>query len=354
MSHNTEILIAEVPAKLGKIGQITLNRPKALNALSMAMCEAIYQALGDWQNNPEICAVLIKSAGGRAFCAGGDIRALYQRPETAHVHPHPFFWHEYRMNARLFHFTKPYISLLDGVTMGGGAGISIHGSHPVATERLMFAMPETGIGFFPDIGASEFLLKCPGRIGWYLALTGNIIAAHDAFDFGLISHVVPSEHLPDLERALFNNPIQNHKDVTEIINQFHVQPGMSDITEERETLDLAFSQKEVHDIVALLHHVGSEWARNTANMVLSRSPTSLKVTYAQLERAKKMTFDDKIKMDFDMTQHFLEGHDFLEGIRAVVIDKDNRPKWQPAKLDEVSDEQIQQYFTPIGERLSLQ
>jgi len=353
MTEQSEIILNEVAAKRGKIGQIILNRPKALNALSLGMCKTIYDALGKWQTNDEICAVIIKSTSGRAFCAGGDIRALYHHSETDPIPPYQFFQQEYAMNARLYHFTKPYISFLDGITMGGGAGISIHGSHRIATERLMFAMPETGIGFFPDIGASEFLLKCPGKTGWYLALTGNIIAAHEAHALGLVNHVVPQARLAELEQALLNNSIQSARDVTAIIEQFQEQPGFSDLIEEQETLNLCFSQADPAIIVTFLREIGSEWARNTANMILSRSPTSVKVTFEQFKRAAGLSFDEKIRMDFNIAQHFLKGHDFREGIRAVVVEKDNRPRWQPATLGQVTADHVKKYFEPMDTQLKL-
>lgn len=337
----------------GQLGTIELNRPKALNALSQEMCRSIFQKLGEWECDDSIKAVLIKGRGDRAFCAGGDIRALYDNPESMCQHPHPFFWDEYRMNARLFHFKKPYISFMDGITMGGGIGVSLHGSHCVATEQLMLAMPETGIGFFPDIGASYHLTRLPGRIGWYLGITGNAIGAADAYRLGIANCVVPSTLLDELEKDLMNTPIESHEDVDAILKKHHHEPDISELLDQQEFIDAAFSAESIPNIRNALANMGDPWCTRVANTLLTRSPTSTAVTLEQFNRASRADFDDIIKTDFDIAQHFLEGHDFLEGIRAAIIDKDNRPKWKPKKTTSVKQDMIEEYFTPMCERLDL-
>jgi len=343
MNDKPEVLFEKREVNAGALGVIILNRPRVLNALSMGMCQAISKNLNAWAEDNAIKAVLIKSAEGRAFCAGGDIRALFTNYEKGDAVE--FFKQEYAMNQQIFHYKKPFIALMDGIVMGGGAGISLHGSHPVATERLMFAMPETGIGFFPDVGASDFLVSIPNNIGLYLALTGNIIGAHDLCHFGLVNHVIPSAHLDQLEQALGESKQLDHDSVTAVLEELSHVTGESDITEEFEHCQLAFNESSVERIIKFLHAIGNEWSNNTANMLLGRCPTSLKVTLMLLNRAKSMaTFDERIAQDFVVCQHFLQHHDFKEGVRATIIDKDNRPKWNPARLQEVTDAMVQQFF----------
>ena len=340
------IFIEDIEGKNGQLGLITLNRPKALNALDHDMCLAIDNALQQWADDDDIKAVVIKSAEGRAFCAGGDIRALYHHVKNSDEDPTRFFTAEYRMNARLFHFPKPCISFLHGITMGGGCGISLHGSHQLATEQLMMAMPETNIGFFPDIGASYFLTRCPGKLGWYLALTGNAIGATEAYQLGLVSHTVDSQKLDDIMQALISTEINSKEDVTAVLDQFHRDPGFHDLMAQQEIFDEVFAEETIENIMTALSVFSDHWTHNTLNTLKTCSPTSLKVTLAQLQRAEKLEFDEIITTDHTMVQHFLKGHDFMEGIRAVVVDKDQQPQWDPAKVSDVTNEQVQNYFLP--------
>jgi enoyl-CoA hydratase len=332
----------------GKIGQIILNRPKALNALTKAMCTALRHQLLKWQDDPAIKAVIIRGEGDRAFCAGGDVRSLCQyknKPSDAMQ----FFREEYSMNKAVYHFTKPYISLLDGITMGGGAGVSFHGSHRIATERFLFAMPETAIGFFPDIGAGHFLHQCPGNMGYYLGLTGEKIKAHDALKLNLINDTIASENIEKLVDAIcqmtFTNDAFNQ--ISEAIHSFHVGLRESDLIHDQDVLNECFSLKTIEEILSALEVANSPLYKT----LLKRSPTSLKVTLAHLQRAKNLNFDRIMQMDFTLAYHFMQGHDFFEGVRAALVDKDQHPVWQPDSLSKVSDKIVSSYFVDEMVRL---
>ena len=334
-------------SKIGNIGHIRLNRPKALNALSMDMCKALRNQLKQWQVDDQVKAVIIRGAGDRAFCAGGDIRQLYHNGKPKMKASAEFFHHEYQMNATIFHFDKPYISLLDGITMGGGAGVSMHGSHRVATERLLFAMPETGIGFFPDVGAGFFLTRCPGKVGYYLGLTGDRINAADALQSGLATHVVSSERQADLVQALTEADLSTDAftRVSQIIDTFVAETDPPQLSNHQRQIADCFAGDSMEDILLRLEEDNSEWSLSVIKTLQSKSPTSLKVTFEQLNRARRMEFDDIMKMEFNIACQFLHTPDFFEGVRAAVIDKDQSPQWRPDRLDKVDKKILDPYFT---------
>ncbi len=342
-----DILFSEIPGKNGNLGQILLNRPKALNALTNDMCFKIREQLIAWEKSNAIKAVIIRGAGDRAFCAGGDIRAIYQLDKNDLTPAEKFFKTEYRMNATIFHCKKAYISLLDGITMGGGAGISVHGSHRVATERLMFAMPETGIGFFPDIGAGYFLSRCKNKMGYYLGLTGDRIGASDARSLGLVNHVVSSQNLNELVDTLAKEAFtaRDRQHVSSVINSFAVKTDPPRLSNYAQSIDDCFSAGSVEEIVVRLEEQNNEWSLSTIKTLLSKSPTSLKVTFKQLHQAEAMDFDDIMRMEYNIALQFLRSPDFFEGVRAAVIDKDQNPHWKPNKLDEVTPEMVNAYFS---------
>lgn len=355
MDRAQEIICTEIPGAGGHIGQILLNRPKALNALSFHMCEVISKQLAQWEIDPKIKAVIIKGTG-RAFCAGGDIRHLYNQKKS-----HPveeiiqFFWQEYSMNARLFHFPKPYIAFLDGITMGGGAGISVHGSHQIATEKFIFAMPEATIGFFTDIGAGHFLNRCPHYFGHYLALTSAKINAADARALRIISHTIPEQYLSQVEETIIATAFTGDAfaTVSDILNHFQQPVAETVVWEHRQLIEKCFSQPSVEKISLALNEQNNEFSQHALQQMQQRSPTSLKVIFEYLHRAKNLSFNDLMKMEFDMVQHFLNGHDFDEGIRAALIDKDQQPKWQPSDISKVDEKIVTSYFQPLSKRLSL-
>lgn len=338
------------------IGIILLNRPKALNALSLEMVNALGDTLKKWENDATINAVIIKGSGDRAFCAGGDIRSIYHLREEVKANPGEFFAFEYRMNTLLHHFKKPYISLLDGITMGGGVGISIHGSHRIATERLLFAMPETAIGFFPDVGAGYFLTRCPDYFGFYLGLTGERIGAADAAKLGLITHTVASNQLPELEHALIDagNRLNNAEQLERQLNNFIIPAKNTTLWQHRDTINECFSAPTVADVLLKLEHIETDFAKNTLKTLLKRSPTSLAVTLKHLQLSQHETFNQIIEREYHIAQNFLRHHDFFEGVRAAVIDKGDTPQWLPARISDIDQATIEAYFIAHEAPLELQ
>lgn len=327
------------------LGIITLNRPQALNALSDEMFLQIRNHLKAWEHDASIKAVLVKSNVEKAFCAGGDIRAIYEsRNEPADI-VSQYFRLEYEINHSIFHFPKPYIALLHGITMGGGVGLSIHGSHCISSENLKWAMPETLIGFFPDVGATYYLSRLPDFIGVYLALTGNSIDAQTALALKLVKKIVPYEKFSALEQQLIQTHFMSEDSgvVSKIINTF-----CSSICEKInlpvEKIAANFCFHSVEEIVEALNKNNDDWSRETLSQLQKRSPTSLKVAFHQLHLAKTKSLDEVIQMDIHIARTMLDHHDFFEGIRAAIIDKDKNPRWQPAELLAVSDFDVNKYF----------
>ncbi|MBP5855754.1 enoyl-CoA hydratase/isomerase family protein [Marivibrio halodurans] len=347
MSDEDEILFD----RAGDLGVVTLNRPKALNALNLSMIEKMNPVLADWREDDSVAAVLIKGEGGKAFCAGGDVRAVWEAGRTGGDLTSRFFWEEYSLNRKIHMFPKPYIALLDGVTMGGGVGLSIHGSHRVATERLMFAMPETGIGLFPDVGGSWFLNKCPGETGLYLALTGARIGAADAAALGLATHVVGSDDLPALEAALAGASLKGDAAaaIGAVLADFNRHAGEPVLAPNRAIIDRCFAHDRLEDIFDALAADGSAFAAETLAVLEKKSPTSMKVTLAQLRRGRELGFDACMTMEYRLSQACMRpGSDFYEGIRAVLVDKDHAPNWSASGPEEVDDETVQGYFAPVA------
>ncbi len=328
----------------GAAAVATLNRPRALNALTLDMIHAFYPRLGQWAADREIGAVVVQGAGERAFCAGGDIRALYDGGPGSRITAQ-FFRDEYRLNHRIFHFPKPYVALMDGITMGGGVGLSVHGSHRIVTEATVFAMPETGIGLFPDVGGSYFLPRLPGEVGMYLALTGSRLKAADCLYAGIADAFVPAARLDELVAALAAG-----ETVEAVLERVAEDPGPAPLSDLREAIDRCFAGESVEAIEAALEEEGSAWARETLAQMAGKSPTSQKIAFRQLRTGRRLGFDDCMIMEYRLSQRVMAGHDFFEGVRAAVVDKDQTPRWRPASLAEVSDEDIEAYFAPLGER----
>ena len=329
--------------RAGRAGLITLNRPQALNALTLGMVRAMRKALDAWADDPEITCVVVQGAGEKAFCAGGDIRRLVEagregRPEEALT-----FWREeYELNALIADYPKPYIALIDGICMGGGVGISLHGSHRVAGERYLFAMPEVGIGFFPDVGASYALPRLPGRTGLYLALTGARLKCADALALGLATHAVPSEAFDAIRESL------QAGDPPDAVLADHARdPGPPPLDAQRAMIDRVFDEGSVAEIIADLEFEGSEAARQIAKTIKGKSPTSLRIAFEQMRIGATIDFREAMRMEFRIVSRILDGKDFYEGVRAVLVDKDQKPQWDPAKLDDVSDEAVAAYFAPL-------
>ena len=334
-----EILVA----RDGGLGRLTLNRPQALHALTTVMCSTCITVLSDWRRDPAVQAVLIDHSGERGFCAGGDIRMLADSGADDGRLARAFFFTEYRLNHLLFSYPKPVIAVMDGITMGGGVGLSAPARYRLATERTTFAMPETGIGLFPDVGGGWFLPRLPGRIGLWLALTGARIKAADCLHAGLASHHVPSERLPELKAALAENP----SDIEALLAQFHVDPGPAPLLAHRAELDAAFGQGSVEAILAALE-AGSDWARAQALALRTKSPQTLKVAFRQLALGLAAPdFAANMAMEYRIGARVVQRHDFLEGVRAVIVDKDNAPKWDPATLEGVGEDLLDAIFAPL-------
>ena len=347
MTSEAEILFEEK----GGLGIVILNRPRTLNALSTAMCRALDEKLIHWAGREDIQAVIIEGSGEKAFCAGGDVRALAENGPKDPRAAEEFFATEYRMNARIFHFPKPYIALIDGIAMGGGVGVSVHGSHRIVTERTLFAMPETGIGLIPDVGGSYFLPRLPGRLGLYLGLTGARLKAADTLYAGIGTAYVPSDRLAALKAALVERPLNGPQDVDEVIAGFAEDPGAAPLDEFRDPIDAAFDEDSVEDIYDHLDALDHDWARQTLTGLRRLSPTSQKLVMEQLKRGATLDFDDCMIMEYRLVNHLVSYQsDFFEGVRAVLIDKDNSPRWSPASLEEVSRDHVLKHFESLGDR----
>ncbi len=334
----------------GPVAVVTLNRPRALNALTLAMCRELDAKLAGWAEDPAVAAVVIEGTGARAFCAGGDVTAIYDSGRGDRRMAAEFFRAEYRLNRRIFHLPKPYIALLDGIVMGGGVGVSVHGSHRVATENTLFAMPETSIGLFPDVGGSYFLPRLPGALGMFLGLTGSRLEAADCVHAGIATHHLESARLPDLVEALAGADWSGDAVATAgaVIGGLAADPGPAPLAAQRAALDRCFSRESVEAILAALEAEGGGWAEATRAALLARSPTSLKVTFRQLREGAKLGFDQAMVMEYRLSQACVAGHDLLEGIRAAVIDKDRKPAWRPATLAEVEAGAVAAHFAPLG------
>lgn len=333
----------------GKAGLVRLTRTSALNALTHPMIKALDRALRAWENDPEIACVVVEGEG-RAFCAGGDVVVAYKAGREG-APAYDFFHDEYVLNARIGRFQKPYISLLNGIVMGGGAGISVHGSHRIVTENTMFAMPETGIGFFPDVGGSAFLPHLKHNFGFYLALTGNRIRWGDCLQSGIATHAVNASDLDALRAELIASGNVDAA-LTNLQN-----PNYETSEEARQIIADCFEASTLSDCLGALEqamNAGSKPAADILKVIDTRSPTSVAVTFRQINEARPLKLDDVMRMEYRIACRMLEGHDFYEGVRALLIDKDGAPEWKPSDLDMVSAEQVDAYFAPLGDReLSL-
>lgn len=337
------------------LGLITLNRPAVLNALNLNMIRLMNERLDQWARDPSIHAVAVTGAGGRAFCSGGDVKTVALEAKAARegrgdgaLADH-FFYEEYTLNNRIFSFSKPYIALVDGIVMGGGKGISAHGSHRVVTENTLFAMPETSIGFFPDVGGGYFLPRCPGQTGVYLALTSKRIKAVDTVYIGFATHFIPAQKIPQAVEALSSVSWPQagapKEKISAVLDQFAtVPPGSSELAPQRERIDNIFSHERVEDIVEALRYDPDSWAAETLRAIESMSPTSLKVSLRQIRQGANMKFNEVMSMEYLLSQAFVKSHDFYEGIRAALIDKDKQPHWQPASLAEVDEKAVDRFF----------
>jgi enoyl-CoA hydratase len=327
------------------VGFIALNRPEVLNALTLDMCIAFYNQLKVWETADEIKAVVIKGAGGKAFCSGGDIRSIYEKGHENNDEAQAFFSAEYKLNTCIHHFSKPFISLLNGIVMGGGVGVSIHGSHRIVTENTLFAMPEASIGLIPDVGGSYFLSRMPGALGIYLGLTAARLQGADVLYTGVGTAYMKSEQLEAFEKALLEKDIKSYEHVDNILAQFAENPGEAPLDEFRDLIDAAFNENTIEDIFDHLNDIDHDWAKQTLAVLNKYSPICLKVILEQLDRGKKLSFDDCMMMEYRIVCAISSyDSDFYEGVRATMIDKDHNPKWLPENLAGVSTEMVMVHF----------
>ena len=345
MTEATRDLIVE---HKGSAGLITLNRPEALNALTHDMARGIRKALERWIDDDRIRHVLIKGAGSKAFCAGGDLRDLYDtgvvKGRKGSAEQLAFFADEYRLNAYIHAYPKPFVALVDGIVMGGGVGVSMHGRYRVGSEKLMFAMPEVGIGFFPDVGGTYMLPRLKGEAGTFYALTGERVRQAEAFAVGILTHTTPSARFAELEAAL----IEAHE-VKRVLDQFHAAPDTTSVASRLTAIDRLFSAPSVEEILSELDAEAgeqAEFAAKAAAAIRAKSPLSVTLALHQMRIGRDLSFNDAMVMEFRIVNRILCGHDFYEGIRAVIIDKDNHPRWRPASLAGVDPAEVAGHFAP--------
>lgn len=345
-----EIICSELSGKHAKIGHLHLNRPKALNACTQSICKTIHAQLNKWQQDDNIKAVVITGEGNKAFCAGGDIRMLYDHKESPEL-AETFFKVEYANNLAIANFSKPYIAWLDGITMGGGIGLSVYGSHRIATENTLIAMPETAIGLFPDVGGGYFLPRLPSAFGWYLGLTGTRLNPVETLTSTLATHLLPSDQFDDFMASLLqadftNDPKQTVDDCLASCKQSHAAftENANHLKEREADIKHCFQQPTLQACLQALEHTNNEWSQNVLKRLSHCSPTSLHLTFEQLSRGNKLSLADDLAMELCMTKHVLKQHDFFEGVRAMLVDKDKKPRWQPESIDNVSMSEIQGYF----------
>ncbi len=352
MTECKHVSFSEEEGIHGFWGIITLNRPEAYNALNHDMIVHIQTQLAQWSQNLRLLGVFLHSLFDKAFCAGGDIRTLYEQGKKGDTEALKiFFRDEYRLIHTIHHYPKPWVSCVHGITMGGGVGISIHGRHRVATETLRFAMPECAIGFFPDVGGSYFLSRMPGELGVYLGLSGVTISAGDALYGGLVDHCIAAGTTDALKAQLLQIDFYKVSDPNEaiaaVLKQQSIMYAPSQLLEHRELIDAYFRGHSVENIVRRLQENNSPWCQTLAHTLLQKSPLSLKVTLEQLRRGRKLNLDTCLEMEYGLAQHFARDCDFYEGVRAQIVDKDKQPKWQPETLEAVHSDKVAAYFNTL-------
>lgn len=346
MQEPSHILFEKIPAQHGHIGLITLNRPQALNALSGAMILALHDQLQKWADDQDISLVIIKSSTNRAFCAGGDLKEVYNYGTNGNADGLVFYAEEYRLDLFINNYPKPYIAFLNGVTMGGGLGLCMHGSRIIASEGLMLAMPETGIGFFPDVGAGHFFQRCPHNIGMYLGLTGHIMNIAEAMYAKLVQTYVPSKSIQSVFKQLLAQDLtMDPLGVFDAILAGYQQDptGANELKKHVQTIEECFGKDSVEKIIDALNAHDS-WSKAQVKILQQKSPMSLKITFKELTIAKHLDLKQCLAMEFNLAKKVFQQHDIYEGIRALLIDKTRDPKWQPATLQEINDSAIEQLF----------
>ncbi|KAJ6638724.1 3-hydroxyisobutyryl-CoA hydrolase, mitochondrial [Pseudolycoriella hygida] len=338
MASDATVLVEE----RGRAGIVTLNRTKALNALNTEMVRNIYAALLQFERDKSL--VIIKGAGGKAFCAGGDVRSLVEKDLS---YGEDFFRSEYTLNHLIGTYTIPYIAIIDGITLGGGVGISVHGKYRIATEKTVFAMPETAIGLFPDVGGSYFLPRLDGKLGNFFGLTGFRLKGKDVLKGGIATHYCESSKLPSLENELVG--ASGFAEVEATLSKYSIQDDSEFVlAKNMNQINKCFGSSTVEEIVANLEKDGSEWAQKTKEALSKASPTALKVTLKAISFGSKLSLADSLRMEFRLGNNHLRDSDFHEGVRALLIDKTNQPKWKPPTLEEVTDSRVSSFFEQVS------
>ena len=329
-----------------RVGRLSLNRPKAIHALNLAMCDAMIDALVKWRDDDAVEAVMIDHSEGRGFCAGGDIRMLATSGAKDGKEARQFFHTEYRLNHLLFTYAKPVVAFMDGITMGGGVGISQPAKYRVATEHTRFAMPETGIGLFPDVGGGWYLPRLEGRVGAYLALTGARLDGAECLALGLATHYLPSEKLAEAKERIAVDPTR----IGGILGELSVTAPPAGITQHIERINRLFASDTYEDILAALEADGGEWAEKELATLHGKSPQTCKVALRQLKEGGEMhDFAEQMRQEYAIGSRVVQMHDFIEGVRALIIDKDNSPKWDPPTPEAVTEDWIDAIFAPLPE-----
>lgn len=348
-NNEEEVLMTDI----GNKGIITLNRPKALNALNLSMVKKIYPTLKKWETSKKL--VIIEGAGEKAFCAGGDVKSIVLAvKENNKELGETFFREEYTLNNLIGTYKIPYVALINGITMGGGVGLSVHGKYRVATEKTLFAMPETAIGLFPDVGGSYFLPRLNGKLGLYLGLTGERLKGMDVLFAGIATHFVASESISELKQDLLTN---DSSDVPTILNKYQLKNSDKPfaLAAYMNQIDKCFSASSVEEIIKRLEEEKSEWAEKTVKTLLKMSPTSLKVTMKAIQKGSTLQLADCLKMEYRLVCNYglCRTKDFSEGVRALLLDKDQNAKWNPKTLSEVSDTHVNEQFTNLPQEKEL-
>ena len=330
------------------IGFVTLNRPKAINSLNQSMVDGLRAVLTEWERDDAVSAVVLSGAGERGLCAGGDVVAIYHSARADGVEARRFWHDEYLMNGQIGRFPKPYVSLMDGIVMGGGVGVGAHANTRVVTDTSKVAMPEVGIGFIPDVGGAYLLSRAPGWLGLHAALTGAPFTGADAIALGFADHFVPHDELDAFRRAIAADGVE------QAIAAHAVEPPPSDLAAQRDWIDECYAGDTVADIIAALRGHDAGPANDAANLIVTRSPIALSVTLEAVRRAAKLeTLEDVLAQDYRVSSASLRSHDLVEGIRAQLVDKDRNPKWSPATLAQVTAADVEAYFAPVDDELKF-
>lgn len=331
-----------------RVGFLTLNRPKAINSLTQTMITAMDAALAAWATDDDVRAVVVNGSGERGLCAGGDVVAIYHSAKADGADARRFWFEEYRLNSRIAHYPKPYVALMDGIVMGGGVGVSAHGSVRVVTERSKIAMPEVGIGFIPDVGGTFLLSRAPGLLGLHVALTGAPFSGADAIALGFADHYVPHAHLEEFTADIIADGVEH------AVGAHAQEPPPSQLAAQRDWIDHCYAGDTVADILAALRSHGEGPANDAADLIATRSPIALAVTLASVRRAAACaSLDEVLIQEYRVSCASLRSHDLVEGIRAQLVDKDRNPQWSPQSLDAVTEADVQAYFEPADPDLTF-